>query len=69
MYRIWCTSNGQMGFREAWLKSNGSIREFETEQEAETVAAESRKTMNGPYALSHYTYEVTFEPLDSEPPA
>ena len=57
-YAIWCrVSGGVTGTREAWLKSRGIIRKFETLDEAQRVAAEYNvKFSNDPISKAYFSY-------------
>jgi hypothetical protein len=57
-YRIWCTvSGGVTGPREAWLKSNGEIREFPTRELADAEANRLNSRYRGPVVQFNYTVE------------
>jgi hypothetical protein len=57
MFRVLCEVwGGITGSREADLKANGKVQEFETWEEADKVAQELMKKMNNPYAVAHFRY-------------
>jgi hypothetical protein len=56
-YNVLCTVSGAMGTRQALLKAaDGSVRYFDNEQDAQAVAAELNKDMNGPYSSASFSY-------------
>jgi len=59
MYNIMCrVSGGVTGTREALLKSNGKVQEFETKEEAERRAAELNQKMNHQNSTAFFSYRV-----------
>lgn len=54
MWGIWAirSPNSVMGYAAAWLKENGSVREFDTQDEAETEA----KRLNNEVRSPNVTY-------------
>jgi len=57
-YRIWATSNGTMGYREAWLKTKDGIYETDNKEEADTEAARLNRTMNEGPSFGSFSYTV-----------
>lgn len=59
-YRIRCyVSGGVTGERQAWLKLNDRIYETDDRQEAESIAQENNKEMNGnPNRTATFNYRV-----------
>jgi len=57
-YRILCVCSGMMGRREALLKKDNEVVEFETREEAETEAARLTKSMNGPNSTASFRYSA-----------
>jgi len=62
-YRIWCTVNGMMGFREAWLKEKGKIYQTQNAKAAKSKANKLTKDMCRSTTAS-YTY--TAQAIDIE---
>lgn len=58
MFRIWCSVYGGVtGTREAWMKSEGEVMEFETREAAEAEAAKARAGTAGNSRCS-FSYTV-----------
>ena len=55
-YRIWCVCDGTLGRREAVLKCENEIVEFETLEEAQAEAARLTKQMNHKNSTGRFTY-------------
>jgi hypothetical protein len=64
-YGVRCrVSGGVTGTREAWLKRDGRVAEFETRAEATAEAAARNAEMNGPHRTADFRYWAA--PLDGE---
>jgi hypothetical protein len=55
-YGVWCQCSGLLGFREAWLKSNDTIRRFDTEAEAQAEAQRLMEQSKSPYSQASFNY-------------
>jgi hypothetical protein len=56
---VWCRAwGGVTGERSSWLKENGSIRVFDTADEAEKVATELNRK-RPPHAKAFFSYTAT----------
>lgn len=51
-------SGGVTGHRVSLLKADGQVRTFDTQAEAEIVADDYRRSMNGPYATASFSARV-----------
>lgn len=59
-FQIWCrVSGGVTGTREAWLKSDDKIQQFDSEAEAQAEADRLLRTTNGnPHRTANFSYSV-----------
>ncbi len=58
-YRILCVrSGGMMGYAESYAKIDDEIYETESKQEAESLAAQWQKAVNGSYSGCSISYSV-----------
>lgn len=56
-FRIWCrVSGGVTGTREAWLKSDGVVKEFATREAAQAEADKLNRPQ--PYSTASFRYTV-----------
>lgn len=54
-FGIWCSVQGSLGYREAWLKSDATRVEFNSYEEALTRASSlNKEKMKNPYAIFYY---------------
>ena len=59
IWGVWCRAwGGVTGGRSSWLEENGSIRVFDTADEAETVATELNRKQP-PHAKAFFSYTAT----------
>lgn len=58
-FNVHCrVSGGVTGTREALLKANGVVIEFETRAAAQERADQLNRDMNNPYAVASFSYRV-----------
>jgi hypothetical protein len=62
-FQIWCeVSGGVTGHRQAWLKADGKIQQFDTEAEAQAEADRLQQATNGnPHRKANFSYTVRRE--------